>query len=125
MFDGEYPYCIPVNFALANSRLYIHSALVGHKLELIAKDPHVAFSAALGIEIDTAHSTTYYKSVCGCGLASIIEDAAEKAFALDRIGERYGALCIRPAPPASVARVAIIRIDITQLSGKHSRPRPK
>ena len=122
LFDGEYPYCLPVNFAVSGSRIYIHSALAGHKLELIAANPHVAFSAATDIKIDTANSTTYYKSVCGRGIAVVVQDQAEKARALDLIGERYDALCQRPAPAAATRRVAIIRIEITEMTGKECKP---
>lgn len=122
LFDGQYPYCLPVNFAVTATSIYIHSALVGHKLDLICANPHIAFSLATAIEIDTAHATTYYKSVCGRGLASIVHDEWEKARALDLIGERYDALCQRPAPVAAIRRVAIIRIDIEALTGKWCKP---
>lgn len=121
MFDGDFPYCIPVNFAAKERTIYIHSSLEGHKLNLIDRNPHVAFSAAIGIEIDITKASTYYRSICGRGIATVIEDESEKAFALDLIGERYKALCKRPSPLANVRRVAIIRIAITAISGKWAR----
>lgn len=121
---SEYPYCIPVNFAVKDSKIYIHSALEGHKLDLLARDGRVGFSAAIDIEIDTAKSTTYYKSVSGVGDARVVKAETEKRLALDMLAERYNALCKRPAPQAAITRTAIIRIDIQGISGKRNLPAP-
>lgn len=118
MSDGDYPYCIPVNFVRVGKCLYIHSALEGHKLHCITADEKVAFSTAIDISIDTARATTYYKSICGRGRAVVISDEAEKGRALDALAERYQARCARPAPLASIRRVAIIRIDMEDVTGK-------
>lgn len=114
------PYCLPVNFVRVGRQLYIHSALTGRKLDCIASHGEVAFSTAIDIAIDRARSTTYYKSICGRGIASIVTDPEEKGRALDALGARYAALCQRPAPQRDIRRVAIIRIDIHQLTGKRS-----
>ena len=49
-----------------------------------------------------------------------MEDRDEKRLALDAITVRYRSLCPRPAPDAMIQRVAIIRIDIETLVGKHA-----
>lgn len=121
--DGDQPYCIPVNYARVEDSLYIHSALQGHKLDLIAKNNRVAFSTAIDIEIDRAKANAYYKSVCGTGRASVVEDEAEKGKALEAIALRYQSRCPVPAPAATIRRVAIIRIDILQLTGKNCEPK--
>ena len=120
MMDGSWPYCLPLNFVRADSRLYVHCALKGHKLDLIKADPHVAFACAMDVEVDRMKSTTYYRSVSGKGLASLVEDEAEKCLALDAIGEKYNARCPRPSPPSAAARTAVIRIDIQEACGKLS-----
>lgn len=122
LMDGDYPYCLPVNFARVGSAIYIHSALEGHKLDCIRKKQHAAFSIALDVEIDREKSTTFYKSICGTGNARIVEDKQEKGMALDAIASRYGARCKRPAPEKDIRRVAIIRIDITGITGKRCLP---
>lgn len=123
MDDNGWPYCIPVNFALAGNRIYIHCALFGAKLDCIASNNRMAFCAALDIEIDRARSTTYFRSVCGTALGSIVEDESEKGFALDLLAEKYQANCARPAPPEMIRRVGIIRLDIVSATGKQSRRR--
>lgn len=122
MKDGEYPYCIPLNFARIERHLYLHCAFEGHKLDLIARDPHVAFACALDVTIDRAKSTTYFRSVSGRGLACIVENVEEKCLALEAIGAKYDAACPRPCPPETAARVSIIRIDIEAAWGKESVP---
>ena len=120
--NGDFPYCLPVNFARDGERLYIHCALEGLKLDCARTDDRVAFSCAVGITIDREHSSTYYKSLCGTGRAHVVEDMAEKRHALDRIGERYASRCPRPTPEATARRVAILRIDIESLTGKECKP---
>lgn len=122
--DGEYPYCIPVNFAREQTRLYIHSALAGHKLDILQQNDKVAFSAAIDVEIDVRRSTTYYKSVCGKGRGAIVQDESEKQKALDLIATRYNAACPKPAPLAAINRVTIIRIEIESLNGKCNLRKP-
>lgn len=123
MHDGQYPYCIPLNFVKTGNTIYIHSALEGRKLNCIRNNPHTAFSLAADIQIDREKSTTYFKSVCGTAKASIVEDEAEKALALDAITDRYNSLCKKPAPLANVRRVAIIRLDIKSITVKRCLPK--
>lgn len=116
--DQDSPYCIPVNYAVSGNRIYIHSARSGLKLNCIQANPRVAFSAAVDIAIDCAHSTTWYKSVAGRGIAAVVADRQEKGLALDLIASRYRAACKQPASISAINRVVIIRIEITQISGK-------
>lgn len=118
----EYPYVVPVNFVYLDGKLYFHSSPKGTKMELIARDGRVGFSVAADVEIARKKSTTYYKSVCGTGRATIVEDIAEKGKALDAIAERYGASCPRPTPEAVLRNVGIVRIDVAAMTGKNHPP---
>lgn len=120
MHNGTYPYCIPLNFARVENTLYMHCAFEGLKLDLIAKDPHVAFATAQDVEIDRDASTTYYRSVSGAGLAHVVDDVSEKCVALEAIGRKYLARCPVPCPPATAAKVKIVRVDIVEIHGKQS-----
>lgn len=123
MFDGDFPYCLPLNFVRQNENLYLHCANAGLKLDCIVRNNRVAFSAAIDIKIDTDKASTYYKSVCGQGLARIVEDIEEKRLALDLLASRYKARCVVPAPLASITRTTIIKIEILNLTGKASLPK--
>lgn len=120
MDNDGWPYCLPVNFALSGDCIYIHCALAGTKLDCIAKNNRLAFCAAIDIEIDQQHSTTYFRSVCGRAIGSLVEDEREKGHALDLLAEKYQALCQRPAPMAAIRRVGIIRLDIVEITGKQN-----
>lgn len=112
--NGDRPYCLPCNFAAQARVIYIHSALEGQKLDCIRADPAIGFSAVSEAVVDAARSTTWYRSVCGSGRASLVEEDAEKRLALRLIASKYAAGCGEADP----GRVAIIRIDIEHLSGK-------
>lgn len=119
----DFPYIIPINFVYVKGVLYLHCALEGTKLDLIARDNRVAFSTSIDVEIIREKATTLYKSVCGTGLASIITDKEEKRFALDCLGERYASICPRPSPDSALDRLCMVRIDILSMTGKQNNPK--
>ena len=117
-----FPYGVPVNFVFLEGRLYFHCALEGAKLDLIRRDGRVGFVVAADIVIAREKSTTYYKSVCGTGRASLVENMDEKRHAIDALAERYGASCPRPTPDGALRHVAVVRIDIEAMTGKRHVP---
>ena len=121
--NGYFPYCLPFNFGRDGERIYIHCAHEGLKLDCLRQDSRVAFSCAVDIVVDQARFATYFKSLCGTGKASIVEDMAEKQHALDCIGAHYDSGCPRPTPEATAKRVSVIRIDILSLHGKQCSPK--
>ena len=123
MHDGDFPYVIPLNFVRQGNSIYIHCALEGHKLDCIRTNPNVAFTLAADVRIHREKSTTYYKSVCGTGRASFVEDPAEKGRALNALAKRYAAQCPTPTPDAALARTGVVRIDIVDLVGKRKLPK--
>lgn len=80
--NGDFPYLIPLNFVRLDQHIYLHSALEGTKLDLIRKDGRVAFSLATDVRIDREKSSTYYKSICGTGRASLDRGRGGKASGL-------------------------------------------
>lgn len=118
MNDVPAPYGVIVNFARQERYIYIHCAREGKKLDLIRADGHVSFCMACGVKIDPQRFTTYYKSVYGTGMATIVENDEEKCRALDMLAERYNARCPVPSDIKSANRVAIIKIEIESLTGK-------
>ena len=88
MINETEPYSVPVNFGYKldddkkRIRIFIHGATEGTKLNCIKNCPRVSFSAVSYSEIgenkDPCAWTDFYRSVCGKGNASILEDADEK-----------------------------------------------
>ncbi len=122
--DKKIPYIVPMNFGYKNNCLYFHSAPVGKKIDLIRKNTVVCF------EVDTDHDivdtgipcnwSTKYTSVIGYGKPSLIEDSNKKEEALNIIIDHYSKGNSYKFPENKVRTVAIIRIEITQMTGKKS-----
>lgn len=120
---GDFPYVVPLNFVWLDGRIYLHCAFEGRKIRLLERDARVGFAAALDVTIVQEKSTTWYKSVSGCGRIRTVTDLEEKRRALDALSLRYAARCPRPAPDAMLRRVNVLCIEVEELSGKERGPR--
>ena len=120
---GEFPYVLPLNFVWLDGHIYLHCAFTGRKIDLIRQDGRAGFAAALDVTIVREQSTTWYKSVSGCGRVRIVEDMEEKRRALDALSLRYAARCPRPTPDAMLRRVNVLRIDVEDIRGKERLPK--
>ena len=125
LFDGKWPYVVPVNMGYEPGRIYFHSSKKGKKMDILRNNPNVCFELDADVEIVTGEKpcdwTTYYKSVIGFGTAVILEDEAEKLAGLKVIMRRHGG----PADgfkPEVVPVTAVVRIDITSMTGKANPP---
>lgn len=123
--EDNIPYVVPMNFGFDGRYLYLHSATEGRKIDMMRKNDRVCF------EIDSKHelvtgeeacnwSMKYY-SVIGYGRAEFIEGLDDKKKALNTIMEKYSGRNDFNFPEAAVNKVAVIRIDIEELTGKKSR----
>ncbi|HJV36900.1 pyridoxamine 5'-phosphate oxidase family protein [Geomonas sp.] len=119
MNTGDAPYVLPVNHVLYKGDLFFHCATEGRKLELMKSDARVGFSTAVDIRV--VGTTTRYRSVCGTGTASEVEDPVLKDEVLRAIAARFKAPCQFPVPPDVFARTGLVCIRIESLTGKHSR----
>ncbi len=115
------PYIIALNFVHLSGKIYMHCAQEGQKLDCIKANAHVGFSAVADVEILPEKATTAYRSISGTGKAYIVEDISEKIYALDALALRYMANCEMPTPAKMLMRTAVIRIDIENITGKHSK----
>jgi uncharacterized protein len=121
--DGGMPYVVPMNFGLGERCLYLHCAREGRKIDILRKNDQVCF------EMDILHEvrlgtmpcgcTARFDSVIGFGRAVLVEKSGEKRLALDRIMEHYGAQGPFSYPDETLAKTAVMRIDIESLTGKH------
>lgn len=87
--DNGYPYAVPVSYAYADGKIYFHSALRGHKIDAIHRNPKVSFCVIDKDEVKPQQFTTYFRSVIAFGTARIVEDEAEKMGALRLLAARY------------------------------------
>ncbi len=71
-----YPYGVPLNYIYHNGKIYIHSAVEGHKISNIEKDSKVSFCVVSEAELLQEDVNTRFKSVIVFGI--IKELTAEK-----------------------------------------------
>lgn len=124
--DG-WPYAVPVNHVLSGSRIYIHCAAEGHKLDNIAHEERVSYCAVASAKVMAEKLSTLYESAIVFGRAHTVNDTAEKRDALELIVRRYlGTI----SPEAENAlrewfpRTTVVRVDIERITGKAHRPVP-
>lgn len=85
--DGM-PYGVPLSHVYENGKLYFHSALNGHKIDLIRQNGNASFTVIAKDEIHPETYTTYFRSVITFGNIRIIEDENEKKHILEVLGRR-------------------------------------
>ena len=130
LFDGEYPYVVPLHygFEYAENRLvfYMHSAKEGHKLELIADNPRVCVEldgeAELisGGEVPCMYGSSF-ASVMGRGTAEIVSDENEKIKGLSLLMKHQTSRDFAITGEMA-ATVAVIRVTLNEFTAK-SKPK--
>lgn len=85
---GGMPYGVPLSHVYENGKLYFHSALNGHKVDLIKQNSNASFTVIAKDEIHPETFTTYFRSVIVFGKVQIIEDDAKKKGILEVLGRR-------------------------------------
>ena len=128
MINETEPYSVPVNFGYKldddkkRIRIFIHGATEGTKLNCIKNCPRVSFSAVSYSEIgenkEPCAWTDFYRSVCGKGNASILEEENKKKEGLICILKKYGYKGPSVFPAIMIKKISMIRIDVDDLTGK-------
>ena len=130
LFDGEYPYIVPLHYGYEYSgntlAFYMHGAKEGRKLDLIRNNPHVCIELECDVELVSGGENpckygSAYASVIGRGIAEIVEDDQEKVKALELLmknqtGRTFG------IDSRMAASVAVLKVS---LSGFTAKSRPK
>lgn len=123
LFDEEYPYIVPLNFGYEENVLYIHGATSGTKLDLIRRNPNVSFETEVDLEVLASENpcnwSMRYRSVVGRGRAAILETPEEKRHGLNVVIKHYGKESFH-FPDEALRAVTVIRVDVTDMTGKES-----
>jgi nitroimidazol reductase NimA-like FMN-containing flavoprotein (pyridoxamine 5'-phosphate oxidase superfamily) len=121
LWDGEQVYVVPLNYGYRDRAIYLHSALEGRKIDILRRNPQVCFSITLNQEIVESETPcnwgTSFCSLIGHGQALFLETAEEKTVGLDAFMAQF---TDRPQEyeEKMLEVTAVIRIDITELTGK-------
>jgi len=128
MCDGDGAYGVPLNFVWDGAdSLYVHCAPEGRKLRALARNPRVSFCVVGRTHLLPSKFTTEYESVVltGTAVTGLSDEEKHRALTLllrklspddTVIGEKYA--------EKSFHRVEIIRIDVSEWSGKCKRVPP-
>ena len=128
--DNE-PYVVPMNYGytMENGKMvvYLHSALLGKKLDMIRANPNVFFEMDCDMTpFEGEKPCQYglgYSSIMGCGTAQIVEDVEEKIKAMSALMKTQTGKDFS-FNERLVSIVAVIRIDVVEYTAKH-RPIPE
>lgn len=123
--DGS-PYVTPIHFVYYENTIFAHGLPKGKKLDNIINDPRVSFCV---YEMDKllldpngkpCDTNTTYESVIISGIAKLVDDIEEKSNVLKEIVRKYTPhLVSNEIPNNMVKGTAVIRIDLTEITGKY------
>jgi nitroimidazol reductase NimA-like FMN-containing flavoprotein (pyridoxamine 5'-phosphate oxidase superfamily) len=123
MSENGFPYVLPMNFALENSSVILHSAQSGRMWETLKKNPNVCINWTLGEEIKWQNVTVgcsyrvQSKSVLVEGKVEFVDDFDEKTRCLELLMSQYSDREFKFNKPA-VENVGIIKVAIEKISAK-------
>lgn len=145
MHDDKYPYLVALCYGFDHQgdkkSLYFHVATSGKKLDLLRKNPYVAFEIEKDVSVFRGKSacdySMEYASVCGTGTMRIVEDVNEKIYGLQCVtkhnsffdkGEKHTSavdteLYNAYFGPEHVQGVTLLELIIESWTGKHSVPK--
>lgn len=115
--DGEYPYCVPLNFVELGGTLYFHCAPEGHKLDCLTRDPHVHFNTCDSVVTEKEKATAYFRSVSGTGIAEIVKEEEMRMAVFRAIMQKYTGRGDIPEFKKP-AKALIVKINVNSLTGK-------
>lgn len=126
--DDGYPYILPLNFGAEYKddkiTLYFHSALEGHKVDLIEKDNRASFEMDCGHALqyfeDKGYCTYAYESVIGRGHITIL-DESEKLDALKKLMKQYHPDKEAGFSTAAIPRTLVYKLEVEAITGKRKK----
>jgi hypothetical protein len=131
---GGTPLQVPLNFVRLDGQLYFHGSPAGEKATVlkdrpaasfVAVDPHALLPSTFFDSESACPATQFFKSVVVKGRARLVEDAAEKARALQAMMEKlqpeggYEPIAAdSPRYEAALRGVAVIALSMDIVTGK-------
>lgn len=119
--DHGYPYTVPVSYALKDDKIFIHSAINGHKIDSIERSDKVSFTVIEKDSVIQETFTTHFTSAIVFGRARILTEDAEKKYALESLVEKYAPDYMEEGQQEinkDWDRVSLIEIKIEHMTGK-------
>ncbi|MFP4060745.1 MAG: pyridoxamine 5'-phosphate oxidase family protein [Bacteroidales bacterium] len=124
IYDDNVPYIVPFNYGYKENCIYIHSAPVGKKIDLLKKNNRVGFEiehTARIIEKELACKwSTLYRSIIGQGWVEILVEHGQKVAGLDIIMKHNGFLGKTVYGQKPLDSMVILKLTIENLTAKQS-----
>jgi nitroimidazol reductase NimA-like FMN-containing flavoprotein (pyridoxamine 5'-phosphate oxidase superfamily) len=123
MSQNDFPYLLPMNFALDGDSVILHSAQSGRMWETLKQNQNVCINWILGEELawqDVKVGCSYRvksKSVLVEGKVEFVDDFNEKTRCLQLLMNQYSDRDFKFSKPA-VENVGIIKVAIEKISAK-------
>lgn len=120
--DGSSGYGVPISYVWdGKNSIYFHCAPEGHKIDCLHRNSNVSFCVVGRTNVIPHKFTTAYESVLVRGNAVVDISSKERMKALEMILDKYSPndkeVGLKYAEK-SFHRTAIIRLDISTVSGK-------
>lgn len=127
--DGK-PYIVPMNYGVDEREgkkiLYLHSAHVGRKLDIIRKNPVCCFTMERSIEPFTGRVACQYgvayECLMGTGTIFFVDDVEEKIHGLKKLMKTQTGSEEFSFDERMASIVTVMRIEVDEITGKR---RPK
>ena len=104
--------------------IYLHSAAVGRKIDMLRRNPRVCFSieghSTVVAGDEPCRWTRRYESIVGYGTLEIVHNDDERRIGLDAIMRQHGAKPPYAYAFAAVDQVHVLRLSVRTLTGKSS-----
>lgn len=120
--DGQ-PYGVPMSYAVEGGRIYLHGALLGHKMENLTQNDKVSFTVVGRTELVPYAFTTRFESVVVFGRCSLVE-GAEKRKGLVALLRKYAPEHLEAGiryVEREERRTAVLAITVETMTGKARR----
>jgi len=121
--DGGYPYTLPINYVLADGKLYFHCAREGHKLDAVRNCDKACFTV-----IDTPQQEPddwwfHVRSVICFGRIRILGDGQQKDSCLRALGRKYfpQGYDLEGDMKRNAPRAEVLEFTIEHMTGKRVR----
>lgn len=119
--DDGYPYAVPLNYVYADGFIYFHSALQGHKIDALRRNPKCSVCVIERDEVVPERFTSYYRSVIAFGTAEFIISPEEKIAPLRLLCDKYSpGIDAEAEISKGLNSLLIIRIKLESITGKEA-----
>jgi hypothetical protein len=124
MIDNGLPYILPFNFGYQENCIYIHSAPMGKKIDILKENPLVCFEVEQQAEIVedevACKWSTMYRSVIGYGNVEIVTVFEKKKRGLEIIMTQHGYKGKMEFDTKEVEFIVVLKLKIESITGKQS-----